>query len=746
MRRSLKAFLILVVIALSNVPAQENAPKTKEETKPQNEVGEEVINLQSEMLLKDLVETVSELTGEVFILDEGVKAKRVVIVTPKGGFKRQNARRLFEAILDLNGFTMVKGDGLNKIILKRDVKTYDIPTDVGTRYGPESDIFITKLIQLKYVDALDVVNVLKPLISKEGDMLAYVPANSLIIIDTSSNTNRMLSIINNIDIELVKPQIEFIKLVHAEAVEVAQKIQEIMATVAPSLTPQAVQTTTQRRRRTRVPTQPALRDGSLGAIPKVFPDERTNSLIVIAPRNQMEEIKTLIEKLDTEVSEPEKGIYVVFLRNADAEEVLQILSNLVTDGGGIQTQRGTLGTRRRTTTTTRTPATLVGAAEQQVERRTAAGTTQVPTVEFEEGTRITADPATNSLIIVASRRDYATLKDVIEKLDIRRRQVFVEAAILEVALDKFKALGTTFSFGFTFGEDSENLGFGGTALPGVPSLLGAAASPEGVVSAFGNISGLFLGIIGEEVDPDGDGPIPPIPSFTALFQALASATDVNILSTPSILTTDNEEAEIVVADVIPFPIGTTVGSGGVTTETITRENVGITLRIMPQITEGDYLRLTIHTEVANVKQTPTPGLNTDDFGIATQTRTADSVVVVKDGQTIVIGGLVQDRQSFAENKVPLLGDIPILGYLFKVKSRSMSKINLVIFLTPRIVEAEEDMQKILEEKQRTGIMLQQKGLEKAREEKKESTESILEEKQKTNIMIQKESYEEEEQK
>jgi general secretion pathway protein D len=325
-----------------------------------------------------------------------------------------------------------------------------------------------------------------------------------------------------------------------------------------------------------------------------------------------------------------------------------------------------------------------------------------------EGVRITADPPTNSVIVIGSRKDYETIKRVIDELDIRRRQVFVEAAILEIALDKLRALGTNFSIGFAFGG---NAGFAGTALPGIPSLLGVAASPQSFLTSLSSISGLFLGLIGETVDPDGSGPIPPIPSFTLLFQALASLTDVNVLSTPSIVTTDNEQAEIVVADVIPFPTGSTVGETGVTVQTIDRQPVGIRLVLTPQISEGDFLNLNIHTEVSAVAPAP-PDLNTAVFGIATTTRSADSSVVVKNGQTIVIGGLVQDRETVAESKVPLLGDVPLLGYLFKFKQKRSTKINLLILLTPRIIENESDMQKLLEDRQRRNMLLQQKGFEK----------------------------------
>jgi general secretion pathway protein D len=305
---------------------------------------------------------------------------------------------------------------------------------------------------------------------------------------------------------------------------------------------------------------------------------------------------------------------------------------------------------------------------------------------------------------VGSRRDYETIKKVIDELDIRRKQVFVEAAILEVGLDKLRALGTSFSLGFTFDSGG---GFAGTNLPGLASLFGVAASPQSFATSLGGVSGLFFGVVGKTVNINGV----QIPAYSALFQALSSMNDVNVLSTPSLLTRDNEEAQITVADVIPFPTGSTVGQSGVTVQTIDREPVGILLDITPQIGEGDYLSLNIHIEVS-ATTTPPAGLNTQQLGIATTTRSADSSVIVKDSQTIVIGGLVQDRETVNVSKVPLLGDIPILGYLFKFKTTQSQKVNLMILLSPKIVKDETEMQKILEERQRLNMILQQKGFEK----------------------------------
>lgn len=713
--------------------SQINQPKAAQATAPQ----EEIINLQNEMDIRDLIQTMSEITGQTFILDESVKGKRVTIVTPREGFKKQNALRLFEAILDLNGFAIVKKDSISKIIPKREIKTESLPTGIGLEYGSPSDKFVTRLVPLKNINAVEIANALKPIVSKEGDVIAYPSSNTLIIIDTASNLNRILKIIGNIDAET---GIEFVKIKHADAADVAATLTDIFGgeSVAPSVETPAQPGVFQpqvQRRPARVPTRATSgaargEQGALGL--KIITDERTNSLIIIARPQDMSKIKAVIEKLDVEIGQPEQGIYVIRLQNADATEVVGVLSSLISGGGGAvaPTQPTRRGIGGRTTglgglgglgggtfggqyqggqTGTLLPGgqtgTLGGVGQSvggQIQREYPSGG-GISAVAA-EGIRITADPATNSIIIVGSRRDYETVKKVVDELDIRRKQVYVEAAILEVSLNNLRALGTSFSLGFTFDNGG---GFVGTNLPGLPSLFGVAASPQTLATSLGGVSGLFLGVVGKTVNINGV----QIPAYSALVQALSSLNDANVLSTPSLLTRDNQEAQITVADVIPFPTGSTVAQSGVTVQTIDREPVGILLDIVPQIGEGDYLSLNIHIEVSNTTTAPA-GLNTQQLGIATNTRSADSSVVVKDGQTIVIGGLVSDRETVSVSKVPLLGDIPILGYLFKFKTTQSQKVNLMIVLSPKIVKDEADMQKILEERQKQNMRLQQRGYEK----------------------------------
>ena len=680
---------------------------------------DDIVNLQSEMELKDLIQTMSEISSEAFILDDTVKGKKVTIIAPQGGFKRQNAIRLFETILDLNGFSIVSKQGVNKIVQKKDIKTQSIPTDVSTIQGISSDRYITKIINLKNVKAEELSNTLKPLISKDGDLVVYTASNKLIIVDTVDNINRIVDIISNLDVE---KRIEFIKIENADAADVATKLLEIFGAeggIRSTQPRRGAATRNQRQGRNNQANQQqqASVTGESDILGfKVITDERTNSLIVIAYPQDMDKIRKVVSILDVLSEQVEQGIYVLRIKNADAEQIVGVLSSIIGSGGGGGRAGGQQNQRNRLSSGgLGSTQTGIGSGESRagISRQAGAGSLSSVVAEA-DGLRITADPATNSVIVVGSRRDYESIKTVIDELDIRRKQVFVEAAILEVGLNDLTSLGVNFSFGATLNGD--NLLFGGQQLPGVQSLLGVAADSDAAINVVGSLQGLFLGVVGEEVDVDGSGPIPPIPSFTALFQAISSVTDVNVLSTPSILTTDNEQAEIVVADIIPFPTGSTVGTSGVTVQTIERLPVGIRLAITPQISEGSFLNLNIVTEVSNTTNAPAD-LNTQDFGIATQTRTADSSVIVRDGQTIVIGGLVSDRESILEQKTPILGDIPYLGNLFKFKSKQSQKLNLMILLTPRIVDSDEDMQHILEEQQRRKTLLQERGLDVLEERK-----------------------------
>lgn len=656
------------------------------------------VNLQSGMSLEDMVKTISEITSEVYLLGDKIKDKKVVIITPRGGFSTEDAFSLFEILLDMNGYSVVKIGGVNKIVEKKRIKTESLPIKLGIDPGELSHKYVMRLIKLRSVQAKDLTKVLKPLVSREGSVSSFGPSNTLVIIDTENNVNKIAEVVDSIDYD---KKIEFVKVKNADAATIMLKLLEIFN----------ASSKTSKKKSKNTSGYVSGKSELLGF--KVIADEATNSIIVIARDSDIPTIKKTIRILDVEGAHSEQGVYVIGVKNADADQIMGVLGNLFSGGDSgvsVSSNRTSSGSGRssgRSGSNSSSNLSGLGSGGGDINRGSGSGGGSM-VISSDEGFRITSDSATNSVIVVGSLAQYRMVRQVVEKLDVRRRQVFVEAAILEVGLDNLHALGANFGLGARI--EGDNLGFFGQQLPGVPSLLGvSAAGPEFAANTIGSLSGVFLGVVGEEIDIDDSGPLPALPSFSAVFQALDSITDVNVLSTPSIITTDNETAEIVVADVIPFPTGSTVGTSGVTVQTIERLPVGIRLSITPQISDGDYLNLNIITEVSSTREAPS-GLNTAQFGIATTTRSADSSVIVKNGQTLVMGGLVQDREEVLYNKTPLLGDIPIIGNLFKFKRSQRRKLNLMILLTPRIVETESDMKQLLKDYQKRKTLLQRRGL------------------------------------
>ncbi len=393
------------------------------------------------------------------------------------------------------------------------------------------------------------------------------------------------------------------------------------------------------------------KDGSLIAY------AATSSLIITDSVSNIRKMESLIRLLDVPASEGKGKINVYYLKHANAEDFAKVMSALVS----------------------RLPAPPAG------------GVQPVGPATILEGTvTITADKATNSLIIVASPGDYETVKDVIQKLDIRRRQVYVEAAIIEMGLNKARELG--FEFQATNLNSIENSNtkqaIGGTNFGNIGNVI--ANGPAGLASLTGLNVGAVKGIFtfkGVEYLNIG-----------ALLHALQTDTDVNVLSTPNILTTDNQKAEIMVGENIPFVTGQTqtAATGGQILSQIDRRDVGISLKITPQITSEDNVRLDVYQEISDI--TTTPGLNPNIVGPSTTKRSATTTVVVRDRQTMVIGGLIRDKVNSTTSKVPLLGDIPILGWLFKYNTTTVQKVNLMIFITPYIIKNESDVAELTKNK------------------------------------------------
>jgi len=381
-----------------------------------------------------------------------------------------------------------------------------------------------------------------------------------------------------------------------------------------------------------------------------------------------------------EVPVPERTINVYYLENANAEEMVKVLSGIIARAGTPVPPRAAVPPP---------PSGPIAVAG-----------------EFEGQVLITADKATNALIITASSKDYEKLKEVIKKLDVKRKQVYVEAVIMEISMDKLRQIGVEIQGPIPTTTDSAGnpiikntlAPVGGTNFGGITTF--ASQGPIGLTGlAVGVVKGTFK--FGNNTFFNVGG----------LLRALQSDSDVNLLSTPQLLTSDNQKAEIIVAQNVPFPTGQSQTVGGNVLTTIERKDVGIILRLTPQIMESDMVKLDVYQEISAVTDTP-QSVSGVVVGPTTNKRSATSMIIVKDKQTVVMGGLVQDNITFSENKVPLLGDIPLLGWLFKFQSKHPVKTNLLIFLTPYIVKESEDLAAIsFQKSEEMGTFLEENKVE-----------------------------------
>jgi len=638
-----------------------------------------------------LVKFISELTGKNFIIDEKVRGKVTVISPTK--ITKEEAYQVFESVLDIKGFTTVPAGKVIKIVQARDAVGKSIETLTEPDYRQVSDRFITRLLPLQYVSAEDAKRILDPLKSKAGGQIdLYGPTNTLIITDTSLNINRFMKIIKEIDVAGFETVIEVIPIKYAMADVMASELEAVLQASTSQAKTQPAKSVRSRRRSKTSTSRTTEKESGI----KIIPDERTNSLIVVATLDQLKMIKDLIARLDFDTPRTYGKIHVYYLQFADAEELAGVLNSLVSGTGMSRTgtsRRGQTGMGGRTG---RTQTGQSGGVPPGISRMLES---------FESEVSITADIATNSLIVIASPQDYITLKGVIDKLDIKRRQVYVEAVFMEVKPDSIRKIGMEFRSGIPLedGDVVDKIALGGTewglgtndllnTLSGALSLL-TDGDPTSTTSTPSNplalsSTGMTFGAVFDTITIPGIGVT--IPANIFLLRALQEDSETNILSNPHLVAMDNEEAEIVVGQNVPFVTGTSQTTVS-TVMSVTRENVGITLRFTPQISESDYIKLILYEEISSVAEKGAGGTDPDKVGPTTLTRTATNTVIVKDGQTIVIGGLIDDRITRLTSKVPWLGDIPFLGWFFRYESKTVEKTNLMLFLTPHILWEDEDV-------------------------------------------------------
>jgi len=608
--------------------------------------------------LKDLIQTISEMTGKNFLYDETVRGK-VTIISPKK-MSLDEAYNLFLTVLNVKGFTVVPSGKVNKIVPTKEAKESNLPTvSGGGRRGTEQ--FITRLIPLNNTDAVEMAAVLAPLVPKTSSIVAYPASNTLIVTDSAANIDRLMNIVRELDVPLSSERLEVIPLHHGNAEDISKLATEVMSQRASS------QPT--RRRTTRNVQTAGTADKD---IIKVLAYARTNSLVVVASDEDMLTIKELVAKLDSQPTQERSYINVYYLENADAETLAKTMNEIVT---GVKTQ------------VTKTPA-----------KSQTPQAAQAAAALSSESVSITFDKPTNSLIINALPEDYEILRKIIAQLDIKRKQVYVEALILELSMDATKRLGASLQGAVNIGNDSAVFGTSNlnTGPVGLDSL--AATGDSELPSLLSQaVNGILLGGLFNPISVTGpDGQTISIPALSALIDLSKTDTDVSILSAPRLLTSDNEEAEILVGSNVPVITSRLTDTGGSTglaqSVSVERQDVALILRFTPQVTEGNLVRLNVYQETTDIAANSVGNVN--EVGPTFTKRTIRNTVLAENGRTVVLGGLIGTNVQESVSKVPLLGDLPLLGWLFKRTNTSETKTNLLIFITPRIIRNSDDLARI----------------------------------------------------
>lgn len=614
--------------------------------------------------LPALVKAVSQITGRRFIYGNKLHQLKVTVFSPDE-VSAGEAYAAFLAILNSNGMTVIPHGGFLEIVESQNASHQPTPIFGTAAPVPAEDRFITRLYRVNNIDANEVAGLLTTNFkSPDGSIAVHTPGNLLIVTDTGANIRRMLRIVEELDVGTAGDQIWVQPVYNSSATEAAQKLNDILG-----------------------------KGGKEGA-GAVIPDDRTNSLIITATKNDYDKILELIKRVvDAPITEGDNQIHVLPLQHAQCDELSQTLGQILGGGGG--TSRPTTGRQ----------AGARGGAAAAAPGGGAVGTNEEI---FEGNVRVSCDGATNTLLTTSSLRDYAQLRAVVDRLDQPRRQVFIEAVIMDLNVNNTLDLGIAYHGGSTFdiGGDQGAVYGGnnlGQSITGLPAELGALA----------------LGVRGPELEGTENifGTGISIPALGVVLHALGTDGNSNVLATPHILATDNVQADISVGQSVPLQtnvggaagllsqvaggqaagLGNALGGlGGLLGGGFSApyKDVGIKLSILPHVNDSDQVRLEIKEEISEVGSSPQGTLG----AVSINQRTASTTLIVRDQQTVVIGGLMRDQETVSQTKIPILGDIPILGALFRQHKTTKAKTNLLLILTPYVVRDQEDLRAIFERK------------------------------------------------
>lgn len=580
--------------------------------------------------IDSVVRAMGQITGKNFLLDPRVKG--TINISSVKPVSPDLAYQILISSLRMQGFTAVEGKGVVKILPEADAKQHFSQT-YGKEVKTGGDQVVTQVYPLQHATAAQLITVLRPLIAPNNAVSAYPGSNTLVITDYADNLKRLSQIIEAID----KPndaEFNIIKVKHLSAIELSQQLSRLFTEQAG---------------------QPA---GQAGGGFVISADARSNSLLIRTDnQGKLDTLRTLVAQLD-QPSTGMSNLQVVHLRNADATKLAETLRSLA-------------------------------AAEAKVAAAPAAGAA-APVAAAGSTVAILADVATNSLVINAPDHLYNSLRAVIDKLDAQRAQVFVEALIVEVTSDKAAELGVQWGAPVSIGNSALITSSQFKAANPVTFTAGLNVS-DGVAAAAGTAGasrGLSLGLLRNFTWNNQT-----YPTLALMANAMQSDSEANVLSTPNLLTLDNEEAKIIIGQNVPFITGSYSQSGASGSsaasvnpfQTIERKDVGITLKVKPLIVEGGKIKLNIVQEASSVRD------SSNQAGIITNKRSIETTVLIGDGESIVLGGLIQDDVQNGVDKVPGLGDLPLLGGLFRYENRKRVKTNLMVFLRPAIVSSPETM-------------------------------------------------------
>jgi len=647
--------------------------------------------------IDQVAKAIGAATGKTIIVDPRVKGQLNLV--SENAVPEDQALKTLQSALRMQGFALVQDHGVLKVVPEADAKLQGVPTYVGNTPSARGDQVVTQVFTLKNESANNLLPVLRPLISPNNTVAAYPANNTIVVTDYADNVRRIAQIIAGVD-SAAGQSVAVVQLKNANAIDIAQQMNKM-------LDPGSIGST----------------DATLKV--SISSDPRTNSLLIRASNSaRLAAARELAKQLDTPTTMP-GNMHVVPLRNADATKLARTLRSMLGKSGGgeggssggsneansfNQNSSGGLSGSNSTGTSGTPPLPSGGLGSSSMASPMGGGASgsnnngdflggdKNKSDDNQGGGMITADSATNSLIITAPDPVYRNLRAVIDQLDARRAQVYIEALIVELNSNTSGNLGIQWQVANNSLFAGTNLAAGsGNSIVNLTAAAVTAGAAAGATSGLGLASALGNGTLQQGLNVGWIHNLFGVQGLGALLQALSQTADANVLSTPNLITLDNEEAKIVVGTNVPIQTGSysnlTSGTTSAAFNTFDRVDIGLTLHVKPQITEGGILKLQLYTEDSAIVN-GTNNSTTNPAGPEFTKRSIQSTVLCDNGEIIVLGGLMQDNYQVSNSKVPLLGDIPWLGQLFRSEQKTRDKTNLMVFLRPVIISDRDTAQAV----------------------------------------------------